>query len=154
MSITMGQFVLISAGLLMSWMVGIGLYQNCVVIPSWFRDPPASFSRINQYGKSELRFWIPMQALTVLALIAALFAHWNESTRRLLLLGALTCYFLTVAVTSAYFAPRIIAWGRMNPEAAVPKELRVTGNRWRALSWMRQSVLIVADLLLLSALAT
>jgi len=42
----------------------------------------------------------------------------------------------------------------MNPEAAIPGELRATGNHWHVLSWVRQSVLIDADLLPLSALAT
>ena len=148
------RLVLIIASLLLSWMVGIGVYQNCVVIPSWFEAPPASFARINQYGKTEIRFWIPMQILTVCTLIAALLVHWHEPARRPPVLAALLCYLVAVAVTAAYLAPRIVAWGKIGPGDVIAEGVRAAVDQWRALSWIRQCILIAADFLLLCALAT
>jgi len=41
----------------------------------------------------------------------------------------------------------------MNPDGAASRELRAAGYRWVILSWIRQGILVVGDLLLLRALA-
>lgn len=105
----MSTLVLIAASLLLSAATGIGLYRHCVVIPSWFREPPASFASINQYGKSEARFWVPLQAITMLALVVSLLIHWHEPARRALIVAAFACYLIVAAVTAVYFAPSMIA---------------------------------------------
>jgi len=110
-----GASVVIAASCVLNWTVGIGLYQNFVVIPSWFASPPASFARINQYGSSEVRFWIPMQSITVLALIGALVVGWNDPVHKPLIIAALVLYLVAIAMTAAYLAPRIVRWGKVSP---------------------------------------
>jgi len=148
-----GTLVLIATSFLLSSVTGIGLYQHCVVIPAWFREPPASFASINQYGKSEVRFWVPLQAITMIALVVSLLMHWREPARRALIVAACACYLVVAAVTAVYFAPRIIAWSKMNPDGAASRELRAASHRWVLWSWIRQGILVVGDLLLLRALA-
>jgi hypothetical protein len=123
-----------------------------VVMPSWFKAPPASFVKVNQYGGAEARFWAPVQGLTFLALLLALILNWNDPPRRTLLLVALSCYVLVAIATAVYFAPKIIAWSRMNPGGVATKELLAEGHRWLALSWIRQALQLVADISLLIAL--
>jgi hypothetical protein len=133
------QLILIGAPLLLSWMVGIGFYQNSVVIPNWFNNPPASFAKINQYGKAEIRFWVPMQAITLFALVATLLVQWHEPARPAWVIAAFACYVFSVAITAAYLAPRIIAWARIGQGGVVSEGFAegfgAAGNWWRALSW-------------------
>src|SRR5262249_34303702 len=140
-SLVPSTLVLIVANFLLSTVTGIGLYQHCVVIPAWFREPPASFARINQSGKAEVRFWAPLQALPLLALVVSLLLHWHEPARRVLLVAACACYLVVAAVTAVYFAPRILAWGKIPPDGATSGELRAAGHRWVLWSWMRQGIL-------------
>jgi hypothetical protein len=152
-ALSFAKIALVAAGFLLSSMVGIGIYQNAVVIPTWFENPPASLARVNQYGRSELRFWIPLQAATLICLILALVAVWRQPARRTLLLTTLTCYIAVAAVTALYFAPHIVEWGKMDPSGAPSLQLKSAGHRWLMLSWIRQSALLVGDLVLLVALA-
>jgi NADH:ubiquinone oxidoreductase subunit 2 (subunit N) len=153
-SLSFGRLALIAACFLLSSMVGVGIYHHSVVIPSWFENPPESLKRINQYGESELRFWIPLQAATLVCLVLALAAAWRQPTRRALILAILGGYVAVAAVTALYFAPQIVEWGKTNPSGALSPQFKSASQRWLMLSWVRQGVLIVGDLLLLTALAS
>ena len=148
-----GATVLIAASCVLNWTVGIGLYQNFVVIPSWFANPPAPFARINHFGSSEVRFWIPMQSITVLALITALAVGWNDPVHKPLIIAALAFYLDAIGMTGAYLAPKIVRWGKMSPTNGGAPEFLAAGNRWMVLSWVRQGVMVIAGVLLLTALA-
>lgn len=148
----LSNIVLMVATFLLISVSGVSLYQALVVMPSWFKAPPASFAKINQYGGSEARFWAPAQGLTFLASLLGLVLNWNDPPRRTLLLVALSCYVLIAITTAGYFAPKIIEWSRMDPSGIASPELLAEGHRWLALSWIRQALQLIAVVSLLIAL--
>jgi len=150
---TFDRVILMVACFLLTAMVGIGVYQHAVAFPFYLENPPASFSRINQYGKSEVRFWVPVQAATLIFLILSLIAVWGQTDLRKLILATIGCYLIVAAATAIYFAPAIIAWGKMDPNGPPLPELKSAAHRWLILSWLRQAILIVGSLLLWIGLA-
>jgi hypothetical protein len=54
------------------------------------------------------------------------------------------CYGIVAVATALYFAPRIVAWGKMDPHGSSSPQLKAATHRWLALSWMRQSLVVVA----------
>lgn len=150
---TLAKVMLIASGFLLSCMVGAGIYQHAVVIPTWFENPPASFAKINQYGRSELRFWIPLQTATLICILTALVLVWRRPMARNLILAALGCYVVVAVTTALYFVPNIVSWGTMDPGGAPTPQLRSAGHRWLMLSWVREATLIAADFMLLITLA-
>ncbi|MGH6821906.1 MAG: hypothetical protein ACRECP_02100 [Methylocella sp.] len=151
--LTSEKLSLLVATFFMTTMGRTGLYQNLVVMPGWFSDPPISFARINQNGKREVYFWIPLQIATLVSLAAAIIANWSEPRRATILL-CLGCYFTAAAATASYLAPRIIAWGKLDPKGNASFDLTKIGRRWLSLSWMRQVVMLVGEMALLIALGS
>src|SRR5215813_15218149 len=98
--LSFGRVILTAACFLLTAMVGIGVYQHAVVFPFYLENPPASFSKINQYSNSEVRFWIPVQAATLICLVLSLIAGWAKPTLRTLIIATISCYVIVVAATA------------------------------------------------------
>lgn len=149
-----GDGALVAAAFLLSSMAGTGIYQHVVVMPSWFENPPESFKKIRQYGNAEVRFWVPAQALTLASLVAAYAASKQEPMRRSLVLATGAGYVAVAIATAAYFAPKILKWGNLDWTDTPAQDLKSSGQRWLALSWLREATLATGALLALGALAT
>ncbi|MDB4940264.1 MAG: hypothetical protein JWO40_689 [Candidatus Doudnabacteria bacterium] len=152
MNFTPASLVLIIASFLLVTVVGIGMYQSIVVMPTWFANPPVSFGKINQNGTMEKNFWIALQVATVLVMVTALVLNWNNPERRMLILLAGICYIVTAILSGAYLAPKIIEWGKAGTFVPSSTEI-ITGTRlWLIFSWIREVVLLVGGFSLLVAL--
>jgi hypothetical protein len=127
LSFDLGNATLIASSFLLSCMVGTGVYQHLFVMPSLFEESPVSFKKINQYGKAEVRFWGPLQGLTLASMLLAFLECRHDPARRTLIVAAGVGY---VAVAGA------------------------TTRHWLGLSWVREATLAVGAVLLLTALAT
>jgi hypothetical protein len=154
LSFDLGNATLIASSFLLSCMVGTGVYQHLVVMPSWFEEPPVSFKKINQYGKAEVRFGAPLQGLTLASMLLAFLGCRHDPARRTLIIAAGVGYVAVAGATAAYFAPNIVKWGKLDASGASASSLRSATRRWLGLSWVRQATLAVGAVLLLTALAT
>src|SRR6516225_5754613 len=85
LSFDLGNATLIASSFLLSCMVGTGVYQHLFVMPSWFEESPVSFKKINQYGKAEVRFWGPLQGLTLASMLLAFLECRHDPARRTLI---------------------------------------------------------------------
>jgi hypothetical protein len=65
-----GDWALMIASLGMAVITGAGVFQALFVMPEYFSDPPKSLARY-QRDKS-FRFWLPLHALTLPALVTSL----------------------------------------------------------------------------------
>jgi hypothetical protein len=54
-----------------------GGYERFYRIPKWFENPPQSFGLIAPQTKKSTVFWIPVQALFLIALITAIITNWG-----------------------------------------------------------------------------
>jgi len=148
-----GTAALIPTCLLFGVATGVGIYQHVVHIPRWFAAPPGSFEIVRQSASAEARFWIPVQATLAILLIVSLVLNWKEPAGRVPLLAAFVGYVVVWIATATYFAPGIIRFSRMTPDASWTSDHSARAQRWVVLSWSRPVVMIVANALILLALS-
>src|SRR5262249_44244110 len=152
MKMNSGTAALIPTCLLFGVANGAGIYQHVVHIPRWFAAPPGSFEIVHQSSSAEARFWIPVQATLAILLIVSLVLNWKEPSDRVPLVASSVGYVVIWIATADYFAPEIIRFSRMTPDAGWTSDPSARAQRWVVLSWSRPVVMIVAKVLLLGAL--
>lgn len=128
-----------------------GVYEHAFVMPAWFKEAPKSFALIKAH-EGATKFWIPLQIITLLSLIASLVLNWSNPSRRWLIAATLLIYIAVAAVSAIYFAPKIIAWGKMDTSGVISEVLTSAGQSWLSLSWWTRILpQILASILLLLA---
>jgi hypothetical protein len=145
----MGDVPLVVAALGMGMVVGSGVFQALYVMPEYFADPPASLARFQQ--DASVRYWLPLHAVTLIALVTGLVVEW-DSGRHVLLLWGLGTYVLCWAVTFAFFIPGVVAFNRVDTTGPRSPELAQRGRRWMVLSWPRHLLMAASAILVLTAL--
>lgn len=125
-----------------------GLYMRMRVIPTWFTDPPASFTRIRTKAPPG---WIPLQALFAVSFIGALVLNWNSGTIRLYMLLTLLCYAVIGVSTGTYFIKEILAFSKMDKTTLMTPELQTRAKRWQLLTTGRNVLQVIGMLLLFLA---
>jgi hypothetical protein len=134
----------------LSAIAGVGIFQALFVMPAYFESPPASLAAMQQ-DKSFL-FWIPLQLVTLLALITALLS--SEGAERMTAIWVSTaCYVLNWAITGVFFIPGVIAFNKVDTTGPPSAELAERGRRWLRRSWGRHVITVAAAIALLIALA-
>jgi hypothetical protein len=127
----------------------IGIYQALFVFPEYFSDPPGSLRRY-QEDKS-WSFWLPLHAVTLIALVCSLIATRPE-TPFALVLAAASCYLAALIVTGIWFIPGVIAFNKVDVEGPASPALAEQGRRWQQRSIGRLVLMLAAAVLLTLAL--
>lgn len=151
--LTMGTIILMIATFVFIFGIATGIYEHAFVMPAWFKSAPQSFALISEHDSIGKKFWIPLQILTLLSLVLALIFNWGNPTRRMLLIIPLVVYVFVATVSGAYFAPKILAWGKMDTAEAFSQALTDQSQHWLTLSWgLREMPGAIASIIMLIAL--
>lgn len=141
---------LIIGSFCLSVIAGAGIFQALFVMPAYFRSPPASLEAM-QADKSFL-FWIPLQLVTLLALIVGLVS--SEGDDRMTAIWVATgCYVVCWVITGIFFIPGVVAFNKVDTTGPPSPELAERGRRWLQRSWGRHVLTVGAAAALLIALA-
>ncbi len=134
----------------LSVIAGAGVFQALFVMPAYFGSPPESLAAM-QNDKSFV-FWIPLQLVTLLSLIVALFS--SEGDERLTAIWvSVACYVVCWAITGIFFIPGVVAFNKVDTAGPPSPELAERGRRWLQRSWGRHVLTVGAAGALLIALA-
>jgi hypothetical protein len=147
---TRPDLALAASNVLLGTAAGAGVSQSLFDLPRWFESPPESLAPVRD--RKAAKFWVPLQAASLVALGSALALNRRHAARRRLLVAAAGCYAATWLSTAAYFAPEIIRLSRMDG-ALAPAEIARRGKRWMSLNWLRHAAMLGAWALTLPALA-
>jgi hypothetical protein len=134
----------------LSSIAGAGIFQALFVMPAYFRSPPASLEAM-QTDKSFL-FWIPLQLVTLLALVVALVSSDGDD-RMTAIWVATACYLACWVITGIFFIPGVVAFNKVDTTGPASPELAERGRRWLQRSWARHALTLGAAASLLIALA-
>lgn len=151
--LTIATGILMLATFLLTATVTIGIFQLILIMPQWFAHMPQSLSLINESNSSAIKFWIPLQILSFLSLIAALILNWGIPYRRTFILYTLGIYIIIAIISAAILAPQIISLSKINPNSSLTAEIASRGHNWLTYSWIRIGVLAIGNILLFLALA-
>ena len=130
-------------------------YSHLVYFPVYLSALPDSAVVVNgPYGLHEELFWTLIHPLLILSLVVSLALNWKIRARRRLIGISLTLYALAIVATAFYFVPELRAF-KNSPNLAVSRaEWFARGQRWQKLSWLRGTVMYLAMVPLLLALAS
>lgn len=136
-------------------LIGGIVYSHVVFFPTYLSALPNSASLVNgPYALHDENFWMMIHPLAILSLLVALVLNWKIPARRKLIAIPLTLYLIAMVATFLYFVPELRAF-RASPNSAVsPAEWFARGQRWQHFSWLRGSIMGLAIVPLLLALAT
>ena len=142
---------------MVSLVVGAGIYEIFGVHPAWSRKPPESFVGFVGSPVSRMNlpaFWVPVTPLYAVSGLGALALALGTGNRAMPLILSAVCAVSAVAWTLAYFRPTIqrlleerggnIPAGRLQSEA----------RRWTQLNWIRMALVAISWWGALAALAT
>ncbi len=134
--------------------IGGAMYANLVYFPAYLADLPASaVVRQGPYGLNEGIFWGPAHLALIASLIAASWMNWAIPTQRRLILVSASIYAALVVWTILYFYPGLAAFASSPTLTSVsPQEWSERAALWRALSWVRVTLMYVGIVPLLLAL--
>src|SRR5690349_9529350 len=127
------------------------MYQAIFVMPEYFASPPQSLRRY-QADKS-WRFWLPLHAVTLPALILSLVADWSTG-RSALILTATVCYTASWIATIIWFIPGVIEFNKVDVDGPYSAELAEKGRTWLRRSTGRVVLMLGAAVLLVLALGS
>lgn len=146
--LTVATWMLMTATFCMTAVASVGAYQAMFVMPEYFASPPGSLRRY-QADKS-WRFWLPLHAVTLPALVLSLIATWSTD-RRSLVLAATICYAASWVATVIWFIPGVIEFNKVDVDGPYSAELVTKGRRWLRWSTSRLVLMFAAAILLLLA---
>ena len=102
--------LLIGAVLVLSAILGGGIYENLVLDPSWPSRP--DLIQPKHGGVRRGRFWLPAHLLFEALLLASLAVSWKVADVRLWLLACLGIHIITRLWSALYFIPKALAFER------------------------------------------
>lgn len=100
-------------------------------MPEYFASPPGSLRRYQ--ADRSWRFWLPLHAVTLPALVLPLVGNWSTD-RRVLVLAATICYAASWIATLIWFIPGVIEFNKVDPSGvsaarqATPVSAAASGN--------------------------
>lgn len=124
---------------------GAGIYESRIVIPQWISIPP------DQWTNTGLLFWVYVTTipLTLLAVLNAIAAWRDNSSRRSWWLGSVAIIVVERIVTFSYFIPGMI---RMMSSPALPEtEIAADLTEWMFMNHGRHILTLAGWLLALKA---
>ena len=128
----------------MTTMAATGVYEALFVMPTWFADVPKSLALMR--NRKSIKFWIPLQIITIASVITSSILNWNISTIHTTLVAADICFGLVWISTAVFFVPGVIAFQKLDLSKPAPLGLAARGHRWLRLSWLRQGAMIASAL--------
>ncbi len=81
---------IMAATVLLAVIFFAGIRERVVNMPRWFANPPASFEIIRQQAKGAQKFWIPLQILYTMLILAMLFVEVFRDSAYLLFENTIT----------------------------------------------------------------
>jgi hypothetical protein len=150
-TISGAQWWLLVASFTMTCIAATGVYEALFVQPKWFADTPKSLALMR--SQDTIKYWIPIQLVSIVALVGTSLTNWNKGGIHTALLTALVSYILVWVSTFVFFVPGVIKFGKVNIEEPAEPGLAERGKRWLRLSWLRQLAMVVSAVSLAIALA-
>ena len=147
----MNSITLIAVTLTLAVIFLAGLRERLINIPRWFANPPSSFELIRQQAPAAMRFWIPVQIIFIVTLIAAFVVNWEIRDVRLMLIFGTAAFFVVIALTGIYYVKEIMAFSKMPPDAPVTDELLKRAHRWYSTTVSRNIIQGIALLFFILA---
>jgi hypothetical protein len=141
-------WVLIVGCLTLSAIAGAGIFQALFVMPAYFAAPPASLEAF-QNDRSFV-FWVPLQVVSLVALIAALVSS-DAGSRMTAIWVSAACYLVNWVITGIFFIPGVVAFNKVDPAGPPSPELAKRGRTWLRRSWGRHVLTVGAAVALLVA---
>jgi hypothetical protein len=130
-------------------------YAHLVFFPPYLSGLPDSAGLVNgPYALHDEYFWMTIHPLAILSLIVSLVLNWKIKTRRNLIMIPLVLYVVALIATLLYFVPELRAFRSSPSLGGSPAEWLARGQRWQHLSWTRGTIMGLAMIPLLLALAT
>jgi hypothetical protein len=148
---TFATWPLAIAAFCMSVVAGVGIYQSLFVMPEYFSSPPESLRRYQ--ADTSWKFWLPLHAVTLSALVLSLVANWSHD-RRALVLAATVCYAVSWIATFIWFIPGVIEFNKVDIDGPPSDELADKGRMWLRRSTSRLVLMLAAAVLLTLGLAS
>ncbi|MEP6647585.1 MAG: hypothetical protein ABJC12_10900 [Saprospiraceae bacterium] len=143
---------LILATLCFIIVIGGGVYEHVVMVPTWSAAPPSSLSMFNgKYGINPAPFWMMIHPLTIVLLIVSLITNWNNNRRKSILF-VLVSYFLVLVATAIFFVPELISITGTPYQDMVDPSLLKRASTWEILSLLRLVFITALGIILLNAL--
>lgn len=147
--LTFASWMLIVSSFGMGAVAWVGLYQAMFVFPEYFSAPPASLRRYQ--ADRSWRFWLPLHAITLPAIVLSLISNWDND-RFGLVVAATTCYAISWIATFALFIPGVMEFNKVDPDGPPSEELAIKGRKWLRRSSSRLVLMLAAAAMLVIAL--
>ena len=130
------------------------MFALAVVASTVSEAPPRSFAMLQgEYGYDSSAFWETLPPITAILFVIALIANWKTS-RRTLVAAALGLFLVGGLRAGFVVEPEFAAMMETGYRDAVDPELQRRAGRWYAMDWAVWSVVLMAGIALLLALAT
>jgi hypothetical protein len=134
-------------------MIGGAVYEHLNMVPTWSAAPPASLSMFQgKYGLKPELFWMLIHPVNLFFFVLNLIFHWKSARRKSLLIVSIG-YVLILAITAAYFVPKLLSITTTAFSDNFDTVLMKRAAVWETLSLVRLSVLIVLAVTLMVGLA-
>jgi hypothetical protein len=144
--------LLILASLSFVSIMGAAIYEVISTTPQWSAAPPQSLTMFQgKYGLNSGLFWTIIHPVTILLLVAALFANWNNGRRKQILV-VFSSYILILIMTATYFVPVLLHIITSPYQNQVDRDLQLRAALWEKLSFARLCLVVLLSVVLLSAL--
>jgi hypothetical protein len=144
--------LLILASLSFVSIMGAAIYEVISTTPQWSAAPPQSLTMFQgKYGLNSGLFWTIIHPVTILLLVAALFANWNNGRRKQILV-VFSSYILILIMTATYFVPELLHIITSPYQNQVDRDLQLRAALWEKLSFARLCLVVLLSVVLLSAL--
>ena len=142
---------LLVASFVMTAIAATGVYEALFVMPKWFAAVPKSL--VLMRNRDSVKYWIPIQVISIIALIGASLTNWSDTTIHEPLLVGVTSYILVWISTAVFFVPGVIKFQKIDISSPEDPKLAASGKSWLRLSWLRQIAMVVSAISLIVALA-
>lgn len=133
--------------------VGGGLFAISVVVSTIIEAPPRSFALLEgEYRYDSSAFWETLPPITAMLFAIALIANWKTSRRRLVV-TAFALFILGGLLAAFLLEPEFAKITETGYGDVVDPELQNRARNWYALDWAVWSIILMAGIVLLLALA-
>lgn len=133
-----------------TWITPLPVLEDRIAaFPEYFSAPPASLRRYQ--ADTSWKFWLPLHAVTLVALVLTVLANL-DSAESALLLAAGACYVAAWIATLVWFVPGVIEFNKVDVDGPASPELAARALRWQRRSSGRLVLLLAAAILLVGAL--
>ena len=138
---------------MVTMVLGGGMYESFVVHPAWSRNPPESLVGFGGSRMNPKAFWAPMIPLYGLSGLIALALALRAGSRDVPLILSVVCALAALAWTLVYFRPNVHRYlddaGGNTPAGRLQSETRL----WVQLNWIRIALVAISWWGALTALA-